>query len=73
LGKTDTANLADGHRIFVAPASRRRVFIQAAHRKTAGETPAPQNHAENFITVRAMVYGRYTPLIQGRPKAPFCA
>src|SRR5882762_9544467 len=37
--------------------------------KTAGETPAPQNHAENLITVRTMVYGRYTPLTQGRPKA----
>jgi len=42
LDKTDTANLADGHRIFVALASRRRDFIQAAHLKTAGETPAPQ-------------------------------
>src|SRR5258708_3826733 len=41
--------------------------------KTARETPAPQNHAKNLITVRAMVYGRYTPLTQGRPKAPFCA
>src|SRR6266550_8543932 len=40
--------------------------------KTTGETPAPQDHAENLITVRAMVYGRYTPLTQGRPKAPFC-
>ena len=73
MDKPETANLADGHRIFVAPASRRRVFIQAAHRKTAGETPAPQNHAENLVGVRATLYGRYTPLIQGRPKVPFCA
>src|SRR5258705_12949151 len=40
---TESTNSAPEHRLFVAPASRRRFPKQTVQRNNAGETPAPPN------------------------------
>src|SRR5882762_10506236 len=40
---TESTNSANEHRLFVAPASRRRFPEQTVQRNNAGETPAPPN------------------------------
>src|SRR6267378_2118685 len=40
---TESTNSATEHRLFVAPASRRRFPEQTVQRNNAGETPTPPN------------------------------